>query len=263
MTRIVLIITLLMVVGGCGATGSANGRKTVIAAFYPVAYAAERIGGGTYDVEDITPPGVEPHDIELTPQDVARIQRADVVLYLGKAFQPAVAKAVQGNGVNLLPRDGDPHVWLDPVMYARMVGTIAATLHRPATPLLQQLRQLDAEYRRRLRSCKRREIVTSHEAFGYLARRYGLKQVAITGITPESEPSPQRLADVIRLVRETHTTTVFFERLVSPRLADTVARDTGARTAVLDPIESQEGGQTYFTLMRQNLAALRKALGCR
>jgi zinc transport system substrate-binding protein len=105
--------------------------------------------------------------------------------------------------------------------------------------------------------------VTSHEAFGYLARRYGLQQVAITGITPESEPSPQRLAEVIRLVRKTHATTVFFERLVSPRLADTVARDAGARTAVLDPIEGQEPGQTYLTLMHKNLAALRKALACR
>jgi zinc transport system substrate-binding protein len=185
------------------------------------------------------------------------------VLYLGDAFQPAVAKAVHGNGVNLLPQDGDPHVWLDPLLYARVVRRIAAALHRPAEPLLAQLRRLDEEYRRGLRSCARREIVTSHAAFGYLTRRYGLKQVAITGITPESEPSPQRLADVIRLVRKTHATTVFFERLISPRLAETVARDAGARTDVLDPIEGQEQGQTYFTLMHRNLAALRKALGCR
>jgi zinc transport system substrate-binding protein len=154
-------------------------------------------------------------------------------------------------------------VWLDPVLYARVVRRIATALHRPPTPVLAELHRLDADYRRGLRDCQRNEIVTSHEAFGYLAQRYGLHQVAITGITPESEPSPQRLARVIRTVRRTHATTVFFERLISPRLAETVARDARARTAVLDPIEGQERGQTYLTLMHQNLAALRKALGCR
>ena len=110
--------------------------------------------------------------------------------------------------------------------------------------------------------------MTSHEAFGYLAARYGLKQVAITGIAPEAEPTPQQLAHVIEVVRRTQATTVFFETLVSPRLADTVAREVGARTAVLDPIEGltpdeQKRGADYLTLMRQNLTALRKALGCR
>ena len=140
---------------------------------------------------------------------------------------------------------------------------IAAALHRPAPGLLRDLSRLDHDYRKGLSHCRRNEIVTSNEAFGYLAQRYGLQQVAITGITPESEPSPQRLADVIRLVRKTHASTVFFEKLVSPRLAETVARDVGARTAVLDPIESAEPGETYLTLMRKNLAALRKALACR
>jgi zinc transport system substrate-binding protein len=130
------------------------------------------------------------------------------------------------------------------------------------------LHALDRAYRHGLAHCARREFVTSHAAFGYLAQRYGLTQVPITGLAPESEPSPQQLASVVRIVRRTHTTTVFFERLVSPRLADTVARETGARTAVLDPIEGltpseQSRGQTYLSLMRENLASLRKALGCR
>jgi len=242
----------------------------VIAAFYPLAYAAERIGGPAYDVRNLTPPGAEPHDLELTPRTIGRIEDADVVLYLGHGFQPAVAKAARegpGTRVDLLaglPLHGsDPHVWLDPVLYARVARRIASVLHRPAAPFLADLRRLDGEYRRGLRHCARREIVTSHEACGYLAARYGLEQVAITGITPESEPSPQRLADVIRLVRKTHATTVFFETLVSPRLAKTVARDAGARTAVLDPIEGAEDGETYLTLMRKNLAELRKALACR
>jgi zinc transport system substrate-binding protein len=270
MARIVLIIVLAALVAGCGATSAGTGRKTIVAAFYPLAYAAERIGGNAYDVENLTPPGVEPHDLELTARTVGRIDNADVVLYLSHGFQPAVSTAAsqsRGTRVDVLAglpvHDSDPHVWLDPVLYARVVRKVAAALRRPAGPLLTQLRRLDTEYRLGLQDCRRHEIVTSHEAFGYLARRYGLQQVAITGITPESEPSPQRLAEVIRLVQKTHATTVFFERLVSPRLADTVARDAGTRTAVLDPIEGQEPGQTYFTLMHKNLAALRKALACR
>jgi zinc transport system substrate-binding protein len=162
----------------------------------------------------------------------------------------------------------DPHVWLDPVLFAQMSTRIGAALHRSAASLKADLQKLDGEYRRRLRHCVRHEIVTSHAAFGYLAQRYGLKQVAITGLTPESEPSPKQLTDVIRLVKRTHATTVFFETLVSPRLADTVAREVGARTAVLDPIEGltpaeQKSGADYLTLMRRNLANLRRALGCR
>jgi zinc transport system substrate-binding protein len=141
-------------------------------------------------------------------------------------------------------------------------------LHRSAVPLQRDLRKLDRAYRKGLRRCTRRELVTSHAAFGYLAARYHLRQVPITGLTPESEPTPQELAGAVQQVTRTHATTVFFETLVSPRLADTVAREVGARTAVLDPIEGltsaeQEQHLNYLSLMRRNLATLRKALGCR
>jgi zinc transport system substrate-binding protein len=256
----------------------------VVAAFYPIAYAAERIGGPTFDVRNLTPPGAEPHDLELTPREVARIEEAGVVLYLSHGFQPAVSKAVEqarGKKVDILAglplhaADGaeagltaDPHVWLDPILFARVVTRIGAALNRPVGTLVAELHSLDSEYRQGLRDCKRHEIVTSHAAFGYLAARYGLEQVSITGLAPEAEPTPQQLAHVIQIVRRTHATTVFFETLVSPRLADTVAREVGARTAVLDPIEGltpeeQKHGDNYLTLMRRNLAALRKALACR
>jgi zinc transport system substrate-binding protein len=254
----------------------------VVAAFYPLAYAAERIGGPAFDVQNLTPPGAEPHDLELTPREVARIEEASVVLYLSHGFQPAVTKAVEqarGKKVDILAGlplhaaeeaglTADPHVWLDPILFERVVKKIGTALGRPSTALADDLRKLDAEYRQGLRDCKRHEIVTSHAAFGYLAARYGLTQVSITGLAPESEPTPQQLAHVIQIVRRTHATTVFFETLVSPRLADTVAREVGARTAVLDPIEGlkpaeQKIGDNYMTLMRRNLTALRKALACR
>jgi len=282
-SRIVLILVLAGVLAGCGSGGS-GGRKSVVAAFYPLAYAAEQIGGPTFHVQNLTPPGAEPHDLELTPHEVARIEEAGVVLYLSHGFQPAVSKAVEqarGKKVDILAglplhaADGaeagltaDPHVWLDPILFARVVTRIGTALNRPVRTLVAELHSLDSEYRQGLRDCKRHEIVTSHAAFGYLAARYGLVQVSITGLAPESEPTPQRLAQVIQVVRRTHATTVFFERLVSPRLAETVAREVGARTAVLDPIEGltpdeQKRGENYLTLMRSNLAALRKALSCR
>jgi zinc transport system substrate-binding protein len=281
MTRIVLIIVTAGLLAGCGGAAG-SGKRSVIAAFYPLAFAAERLGGPRLHVENLTPPGAEPHDLELTPQAVGRVESANVVLYLGHGFQPAVSKAVaQANGERVdvlagLPLrqsseeglSADPHVWLDPVLFTHVVRRIGTDLHRPVGPLVAQLEQLDRDYRRGLAHCRRNEIVTSHAAFGYLAQRYGLRQVSITGLAPESEPSPQQLAHVVDVVRRTHATTVFFETLVSPRLADTVAREVGAKTAVLDPIEGltpseQAHGDNYLTLMRSNLAAIRKALGCR
>jgi zinc transport system substrate-binding protein len=248
-----------------------------VAAFYPLAYAAQLVGGKSLAVKNLTPSGSEPHDLELTPRAVADIQQADVVLYLGHGFQPAVADAVDGahghvvDFLSGLPlRAGDPHVWLDPVLYSRIVRRVGSVLRRPAQVAapMARLKALDGDYRRGLAHCAQHEIVTSHAAFGYLAERYGLRQVAITGVTPEAEPTPKQLANVVQVVRRTKATTVFAEALLSPRLADTVAREVGAHTAVLDPIEGltrseQSRGDTYFTIMRRNLAELRKALACR
>jgi zinc transport system substrate-binding protein len=284
--RIVLILMCMLAFTGCGATSGANGKTAVVASFYPLAYAAEQVGGPTVAVENLTPAGSEPHDLELTPQAVGRIARADVVLYLGHGFQPAVSDAVgqaKGQAVDVLaglPLESahgegaglaaDPHVWLDPSLFERIVRRVGGVLHRPrpAGVLAAKLRVLDREYRVGLAHCRRRDIVTSHAAFGYLARRYRLRQVPITGLTPESEPVPKQLADVVRVVRKTRATTVFFETLLSPRLADTVAREVGARTAVLDPIEGltpaeQTHGDTYLTLMHRNLKSLQRALACR
>jgi zinc transport system substrate-binding protein len=273
--RLILISLAAALAAGCG--GSSNQRE-IVAAFYPVAFAAQQLAPPDTTVINLTPPGVEPHDLELKPSDVSKLKSAQLVLLLGHGFQPEVESAAGGgdrvlrlldtHGLRL--RDTDPHVWLDPVLYALLVRRIAAAIHRrgAAGPVLARLQRLDREYRLGLRSCARHEIVTSHEAFSYLAERYGLTQVAITGISPEAEPTPQRLRHVVDVVRSTGATTVFFETLVSPRIAETVAQETGAKTAVLDPIEGltpdeQRAGDDYFTMMRRNLHALRAALGCR
>lgn len=286
MSALRLTATLLAVgaLAACGGgNDSASDRRSVLASFYPLEYAAQQAGDGEVAVTNLTPPGVEPHDLELTPRDVARVHDADVVLYLDAGFQPAVDDAVSeasGEVVDLLQGlrlresvDGetvsDPHVWLDPTLYARIVDRIGVVLDSPerAGQLDAKLRALDATFRAGLDSCRRRELVTSHAAFGYLAARYRLEQIPLTGVTPEAEPTPRRLEDAVRRVRETGATTIFFETLVSPRVAETVARETGARTAVLNPIEGLTPeqvarGDDYFTLMRANLQALRKALDC-
>jgi zinc transport system substrate-binding protein len=251
----------------------------VVAAFYPLAFAAQEIGGDKVDVENLTPAGAEPHDLEPSPRDVRDVREADLVLLLGHGFQPQLERAAGGGdnvltlldtpGLNLFPNN-DPHVWLDPQRYALIVRRIGTALHKRGSVqlLVARLSALDRDYRHGLAHCARHEIVTSHEAFAYLSQRYGLRQVAITGLSPEAEPAPRDLEHVIDLVRETKATTIFFETLVSPRIAETVARDTGAKTAVLNPIEGltpdeKDRGENYFTVMRSNLASLRKALGCR
>jgi zinc transport system substrate-binding protein len=283
-----LIVILILTFGvsiaavGCGGGGgeaAGAGMKQVVAAFYPLAFAAAEIGGAGVDVKNLTPPGAEPHDLEVSPRDVAAVRDADLVLLLGHGFQPQLEDAVGAgdNVVRLLDTPGlevhsndDPHVWLDPVRYAKVVDRIGQALGKQsaADNLEKRLMDLDSEFRAGLADCERNEIVTSHEAFAYLAERYGLEQVAITGLSPEAEPEPGQLQDVVNLVRARGVTTIYFETLVSPRIAETVARETGAETAVLNPIEGlteeqAASGEDYFSLMRMNLAALRAGLGCR
>jgi zinc transport system substrate-binding protein len=261
----------------------------VVAGFYPLYEAARRVGGHRAEVTNLTPVGVEPHDLELSPAQVDRINDADLVLYLGQGFQPALERAAgrsKGKSVDLLAplpltREGDeadPHVWLDPVLMTRLVEELESAFSDadPAgrsafaangAAYRQELGALDGEYRTGLDGCARRLVVTSHEAFGYLARRYGLEQQAIAGLSPEAEPEPQHLAELADLVRRSGTTTVFSEALVSPRVAETLAREAGVGTAVLNPVEGlsddeQGSGKTYLSVMRENLVALQAALGC-
>jgi zinc transport system substrate-binding protein len=292
-TRIILISAIALVlvgVVGLSAAGSGDGRgegPDVVAGFYPLAFAAEQLGEPDLEVDNLTPPGAEPHDIEVSANDVQNLQAAKLVLLMGRGFQPQLEEAADGAdgdvlelldapGLGLRPSDdsgegtNDPHVWLDPLRYAQLVERIAVALGTPNTvgPLVAKLRALDREFRAGLADCARREIVTSHEAFGYLAQRYGLRQVGILGLAPEGEPTPGELTRVIDEVRRSGATTVFSEALLSPELAETVARETGARTAVLNPIEGltqeqQDRGEDYFSLMRKNLTELRAGLGCR
>jgi zinc transport system substrate-binding protein len=287
MSRTVLVLIFALALTACGGSGSPGGdRTTVDAAFYPLAWAAEQVGGKDVEVRNLTQPGVEPHDVELSPRDVENVRSADIVLYLGSGFQPAMEEAVDGaegetidllQGLQLLrPEEAegeltaDPHVWLDPVRYSEIVQTIAEALGHSghAPPLVEDLKDLDTEFREGLANCQRKEIVTTHASFGYLAQRYGLEQIPLTGLSPEAEPTPRDLERTVDRVRASGATTIFFETLISPRLAETVARETGAKTDVLNPLEGLSDaelgrGENYLSVMRENLGSLRRALNCR
>lgn len=287
----VALIGALLSAAGCSAP-KPSGKIDVVAAFYPLQFLAERIGGDLVAVQDLVKPGAEPHDLELTPKQVAAIEDADLVLYL-KTLQPAVDDAVKSEAPHhsldvttiapLVPMPKgsdepdalDPHIWLDPVRFeaisqvveARLAGidpAHASTFQARETALRQDLQDINQRYAIGLANCARHDIVTSHAAFGYLAGRYRLTQIPITGLTPEAEPQPQRLADVTALAKQKGVTTIFFETLVSPKVAQTLATEVGARAEVLDPIEGVQPGtsHTYLSIMADNLGKLRTALGC-
>jgi zinc transport system substrate-binding protein len=280
-------LALPAVLTGCGPAAmvsNAHGRPVALAAFYPYYWAAARLAGADVAIGLITAAGAEPHDLELSPRQVAAIGRAGLVIYQ-RHFQPALDDAVRiapphdvldVRGVLDDPvATGDPHVWLDPVAMQRIVAAVgtalatlaparAADIHARQAATISDLQALDHDFAVGLRGCTHTEIVTNHEAFGHLARRYGLTQVGVTGLDPEAEPSPRRMADLVSLIRRDGVHTVFTETLASPRVADTLARESGATTATLDPLEGLAPGTSgdYLSIMRMNLTALQRGLNC-
>jgi zinc transport system substrate-binding protein len=295
------------------AQAPAKPKPAVVASFYPLYEFSRQVAGDLAEVSSLVPPGVEPHDWEPAPQDVARLEKAQVFVYNGAGFEPWADKllanlggkgplvVVTTQGIELLGADlpghghdhgppsrdrkgkearirQDPHVWLDPVLAQSQVEGIRAALAQVdpdnaeryaanARAFTDRLRLVGEHWERGLARCARREIVVSHASFAYPARRYRLTQVPVMGLSPDSEPSPAQMAQIVRFARRHTVKFIFFETLVSPKLADTLAREVGARTLVLNPIEGltredQAAGKGYVELMEDNLANLRTALEC-
>ncbi|HEX2038241.1 MAG TPA: metal ABC transporter substrate-binding protein [Acidimicrobiales bacterium] len=275
MRALALGLLPLLLLPACRDGAGNDGRLSVVAALFPVAEVARAVGGGDVQVHDLTPVDAEPHDFEPGPGDVDRIEDADVVLYLGGGFQPAVERAADRSDarpVDLLEGD-DPHVWLDPVLMRRLAADVADAFadvdpdnadayRRRAGTFAADLAALDAEYADALRACDRRVIVTTHGAFVRLADRYDLRQEALTGTAPEAEPDPRRVAELLDLIRREGVTTVFTEGTDDTPAAESLAREAGVRTAVLRTLEQPVDGG-YTKGMRDNLAVLTEALGCR
>lgn len=305
MRRALALTAGLALLTSCGADeeagddGSTGDVLTVRTAFYPLQWITEQIGGDAVSVESLTPPGAEPHDLELTPQDVAAVGDSDLVVYLAD-FQPAVDDAIDQEAADTsfdaaehtdldltyTPiEDGeehadeqgtDPHFWLDPSRLADVADALAQrlaeldeanadTFTTNAEELRTTLEELDTELRDGLALCESTDLVTSHNAFGYFAEAYGFTQVGITGLTPEEEPSASDLAEVAEFVEENDVRTIYYETLVSPAIAEAVAGETGAETAVLDPLEGltdESQGSDYLEVMRANLENLRAGQSC-
>lgn len=317
--------TLAGACGGGGGDEDAGGKTAggadqpetaleVLSAFYPIHEAVSRIGGDRVEARNLTPAGVEPHDLELTSDEVENIEDADAVFYLGEGFMPALERALRragGRTLDLLDGlpltraepapteeageeragdaggastdevpggDLDPHVWLDPQLMTRLALRIEKTLTSldpdgregyasRGAAYREELEELDEDFATTLNNCRLNVFVTSHAAFGYLARRYELVEQAISGVSPETEPDPDRLADLADLVEELDVSVVFAETLLPKKLADALAREAGVDTGVLNPIEGLtdeevDAGEDYASVMRTNLTALADALGC-
>jgi zinc transport system substrate-binding protein len=292
-TVLTLVVALALVAAGCSGDDDvdASGRATVVAAFFPLAEAVRLVAGDEVDVVDLTPPGVEAHDLELSSDRVDELLDADLVVVLGGGFQPAVedvaddrdgptvvalevleiaAEAHDHAGERVDDSGEDPHVWLDPHLMADLVEAVADALEElvpdAGTRARRAVAELDAlheRYETTLASCERDLVVASHEAFGALTGAYGLRQEAITGLVPGEEPDPARLDELVSLVEAEGVTTVFTEPLLPARAAETLAREAGVEVASLDPLESAPAsGLGYVEAMDANLDALAAGLGC-
>jgi zinc transport system substrate-binding protein len=295
-TVMIFVMLSLLLMQCKGPSEQPSSAFSVTASFYPLYFFASQIGGEKAAVVNITPAGTEPHDFEPTPRDVALITRSRLLILNGggleawgdrirKNIDSAKTKiVVAGEGLT----DGettengkqvtDPHIWLSPILAIKMVDRItrgfisvdpadSAYYFSNSDTLKRRLEQLDRAYRQGLSNCAARDIITSHEAFSYLASTYGLRQIGIAGISPNAEPSPRRLAEIAAYAKKNDIKYIFFESLVSPKLAETIATEVGAQTLVLNPIagltiREQARGENYFTIMQENLANLEKALRC-
>ena len=268
-------------------TGKEGEKISVVVSFYPLYFMASEIGGDRMEVKNLTPAGVEPHDYEPTARDMVILQRAKLLILNGGNFEAwggKMKEELKSSGVTVLSagdglfENNDPHIWLSPPIAKLMATKISVALitldkenqdyyEANVDKLIEKLSDLDRRYSLELGKCNKKDFVTSHTAFGNMAKTYGLNQIAIAGISPDDEPSTKQLAEIARFAREKEIKYIFFERLVNPKLAETIAEEVGAKTLVLDPIEGisdndMKQGKNYLTLMEENLYNLRIALQC-
>lgn len=303
---VVCSTVLLLSIGSCKPagerTGAGRGNKIkVVTTLFPLYDTAKNIGGGRAEVSLLLPPGVEAHSFEPKPGDILKINEADIFVYTGKFMEPWVDGVLKGvarkdlvvvdasRGVKLLrsvfhdkdePAGApDPHIWLDFDNARIMAGNIERAFEekdpagrgfyeRSAGEYDRRLAELDAEYRAALSTCRKKEIVCAgHYAFGYMARRYGLKYMAAQGISPDAEPTARDLMKLVEQVRRDHIRYVFYEELASPKIAETLAAETGAEMLLLNAAHNVtrdqfERGVSLFDIFQQDLDALKTGLEC-
>jgi zinc transport system substrate-binding protein len=289
--QVILLVAVAIALGiGGFAIANNSGHKSdklnVVASYYPLFDFAKQVGGNKVSIKNMTPAGAEPHDYEPSPKALVEAQESAVFIYNGGKMEPWADKfladynkqAVKASSGIQLREGKDPHFWLDPVLAEKIVNNIRDGFVKAdpanktyyeanAASYNKKLAMLNDQIKDGLTSCKQRSVISSHEAFGYFAKRYDIDVISIAGISPEEEPSAARLAEISDIVKEKGIGYIFFESLVSPRLADTIAQETGAKTLVFDPIEGlsdadQKQGKDYISVQKENLQNLRTALSC-
>ncbi len=301
----ILILLLIAIVIGIGiyfglknnGKSTTNGKLQITASFYPYYFFASEIGGSKVQVTNITPAGAEPHDYEPTSGDLVLINSSKLLILNGQVepWGTKIQTDLEGKSTKILvagtglftqkvtDEEGqtatDPHIWLSPTRAKVQAKAILNELIQidpankdyysaNANKLLNELDNLDQSFKKGLASCQKKDIVTSHAAFGYLASDYGLIQIPIAGLSPDAEPSLKEMANITNFVKTNGINYIFFESLVSPKLSQTIAAETGAQTLVLDPLEgltpaALSSGENYLTIMNQNLQNLEIALECK
>lgn len=288
---IIAIAAVVALVGIVTVNRSHDSTKKayIVASNYPLQQAAQQVVGKRAIVANLTPGGSEPHDFEPSARELAEVKNAQIFLYNGAGIDPwadDVAADINGVAVNAsrlvpliaLAGGSDPHFWLDPQLYSLIVAELntamkkidpanSATYQANTDRYLTQLAALSSDYQRALGSCKTRTVVSSHGNLGYLALRYGFRVEAIAGVNAELEPSSGRIAELVELVKSMKLSHILTEPLLDDKTARTIARETGVRTLVFDPIEgaktSDQQGNNYYDIQKKNIKALQTALGCR
>lgn len=288
MKKFLLLCLCLLFISGCGSSDSVDKNKMQVAAsFYPMAEFAKAVGGDKVQVTTMVPAGAEPHDWEPAPKDLTKLGRSKVFVYNG-IVEPWAEQALTalsernimgvqaGEGLYECNGKQDPHIWISPkkalVEVERITDAFCAADEANAEyyranskKYCAELSALDKKLEDITASAKRRSFVTAHAAFGHLANDYGLRQLAIAGLSPEAEPTPADLQRLINTVRKEDVKYIFFQTLSNPKTAKLLADETGARVSVLDPLEglNEEGRKenlTYLKIMERNVENLGKAL---
>ncbi|MFZ1382780.1 MAG: metal ABC transporter substrate-binding protein [Scrofimicrobium sp.] len=267
--------------GQSSETGVETALPVVVVSSYPLAFLAGAVAGDGAVVEDMSANAGDAHHLELSPAQVNEISKANLALYIGDGFQSAMEQAIQVSGVpsmdvlTAVPADelisGDPHVWLDPTIAADIADAIAEKLAQAnpsgadeyqanAAALRAALEEQDAEYQTVLANCGGETLLTSHEAFGYLAARYGLEQVGVLGVDPDAEPSPARINEVLTLIGEHGITTLFIEPTTAhSHSEDEADHDHDAESG--DETAHEEEGHDHVHLSEEQTTAISQALG--
>jgi zinc transport system substrate-binding protein len=299
---IIIIITVVFVFKNNRTKKQDSPRISVVTTLFPLYDFTKNIGGDHVDVSLLLPPGVEAHSFEPTPSDIVTINRSDVFVYTGAFMEPWAEDIIAGMQNNtvvivntsahipLINEDedhtdepshigADPHVWLDFDNAQKMVTAIAEALsqkdpahaddyHTNATQYKETLMKLDHAYATTLAQCRQRDIVYGgHYAFGYMSKKYDLHYEAAYGISPNAEPSARDLAQLVEQIKKNDTKTIFYEDLISPKIAETLAQETDAKLLALTPAgniskEDYQNDTTFIMLMEKNLQNLAQGLSC-